>query len=186
MKSHNAWDYILITDLCNGGQPATTSGRYGPTHKPRGVSGLQLLGLCSLASVGVRRLIPVKISSSSICSFMQLAPFRSLVLWRWSQFIWQGTLNAYVWATSAVGVGSSIWTVQAAFLKGKEPPYFSLAQFIPEIVRAVIHTISCMRGNEWDLCFFCLSYCLAKNWMCSFALYFTAKCHHLSSLTYGN
>ena len=39
-----------------------------------------VLGLCSLASVGVRCLIVVKISCSSICSFTQLAPFRSLAL----------------------------------------------------------------------------------------------------------
>lgn len=55
-----------------------------------------VLGFCSLASVRVRCLILVKISSSSICSFTRLAPFRSLALWHslgW--FTRQGTLNGY-------------------------------------------------------------------------------------------
>lgn len=52
-----------------------------------------VLELCSLASVGVRGLILLRISFSSICSFMRLAPFRSLALRHLlSQFIWQGTL----------------------------------------------------------------------------------------------
>lgn len=80
------------------------------------------LGLCSLASVGVRRSIPVNVSSSSICSFMQLAPFRrSLALWHRGQFIWQGTWNGYVWAMSAAGVGRASGPCKQKIQKEKNP-----------------------------------------------------------------
>lgn len=90
------------------------------------------LGLCSLASLGIRALrISTFHKSDSL----------------FSQFACQGTWNGgFVWAMSAAGDWSSAWTVQAENPKEEELPCFFLPQFIPEIFGAVVHTISSAEG----------------------------------------